>query len=688
MIKKISWWQVIALLVIICGTALIIWSAEQQDENLRRELLLNTRLAATGISADEISNLTGSATDLSLPEYLEVKKKLGDIHRADPHARFVYLLGQRQDGTIFFHADSEPPESEDYSPPGEVYHEASDSLYHVFTTGNEDDEGPESDRWGTWVSGFVPILDPATGNVIAVLGIDIDAKAWILIVISNILPILIATSLVLLILLISTMFQQRIDNERRRIGLSEESLRISEERFRSFVENANDIVYSLTQEGILIYISPNWKEVLGHEPAEVTGQPIDMFIHPEDLQKYHIFFKQVIETGKKQEGIEYRIQHKTGQWRWHTTNASPIHDSSGTIISCLGIARDITKRKKAEQALQESETKYREFFTTSRDCVFITQPDGRWIDFNDVALELFGFDSRAELFNVPIPLLYRDPDERKFLLSTIEQQGFVKEYPVQFKRKDETIIDTLVTTVRLLNQDGITKAYIGTIRDITEQKKAEKALRKVLEERETLLKEIHHRVKNNIQVISSLLNIQSRTTNNVQVKEILRDAQNRIKSIAMVHEQLYRTKELDKIDYGTYLAGIIKSMSVAYGLNPTDIEIMVSAEQVFLNMDQAVPCSLIINEMITNSFKHAFPERGKGKIWIDIKTDGGDIILQYRDNGIGITDNSLMERTGSLGMQLIMGLTMQLQGTIEMDTQMGSGYILKFPHKTRDEGGT
>ena len=170
-----------------------------------------------------------------------------------------------------------------------------------------------------------------------------------------------------------------------------------------------------------------------------------------------------------------QMELKIGE-RWFVVTADPILDETGKLVGAVHNIRDITECKRAEEALGESEERYREFFTTSRDCVFITSPDGRWIDFNDATLELFGFESREELSKASIFSLYANPEERSAFLQLIEREGYVKEYPLLLKQKDGTVIDTIITTVPIQNPDGSTKAFIGTIRDVTERKRAEEAL--------------------------------------------------------------------------------------------------------------------------------------------------------------------------------------------------------------------
>jgi len=206
-----------------------------------------------------------------------------------------------------------------------------------------------------------------------------------------------------------------------------------------------------------------------------------------------------------------------------------------------------------------------------------------------------------------------------------------------------------------------------------------------LKEKEYLLKEIHHRVKNNLQVISSLLSMQARKTDDPKVKDTLTDSQNRVKSIALVHEKLYQSKSLDRIEYGDYLSKIIQYLFESFNVNPGQITWKANAKDVYVSIDQAVPCSLIINEMITNSIKYAFPQGRKGEITISFTLEDHHYILDYRDNGVGVPPGANLERAGSLGMQLINGLTRQLDGTLAIDTSAGVHYTIIFPQKQKGE---
>ncbi len=179
--------------------------------------------------------------------------------------------------------------------------------------------------------------------------------------------------------------------------------------------------------------------------------------------------------------------------------------------------------------------------------------------------------------------------------------------------------------------------------------------------------------------------MQSRKATDPKEKETLTESQNRVKSIALVHEGLYQSKSLDKIDYGEYLKKLVTHLFESFSIDPARIKRTISAKDVYVNIDQAVPCSLILNEMLTNSFKYAFPEGRSGEITILFTLEGTNYTLDYRDNGVGIPEGTRLERSGSLGMQLITGLTRQLDGNITIDTTSGVHYTIIFPKKQKGE---
>ncbi|NEQ18470.1 MAG: hypothetical protein F6K44_34385 [Moorea sp. SIO3E2] len=217
--------------------------------------------------------------------------------------------------------------------------------------------------------------------------------------------------------------------------------------------------------------------------------------------------------------------------------------------------------------------------------------------------------------------------------------------------------------------------------DITERKQAENQVRASLTEKEVLLKEIHHRVKNNLQIISSLLRLQSRKVEDPQALSLFKDSQHRVQSMALIHQQLYQSPNLAQINFGKYIQTLTNNLFRSYGINPQTIALNIEVTTAPLTIDVAIPCGLIINELVSNSLKYAFPENQEGKMEISLSSDQqGQLILKVSDNGIGLPDNLDFQSTKSLGLSIVRNLTAQLGGNIILDCSQGTRLEIKFPH--------
>ena len=215
--------------------------------------------------------------------------------------------------------------------------------------------------------------------------------------------------------------------------------------------------------------------------------------------------------------------------------------------------------------------------------------------------------------------------------------------------------------------------------EITQRQQAEVIIKKSLKEKEILLKEIHHRVKNNLLVVSSLLEFQTDYIKDPDIISMFTDSQNRIYSMALIHEQLYKSKDLAKLDFGKYLESLVENLIQTYNLNQQSIQFHLDIKQVDLNIETAHPCGLIVNELISNAIEHGFPEQRKGNIWITLQQDSTQITrLNIRDDGIGFPDDLDFRETESLGMQLVCTLTQQLEAEIEMKRSQGTSFNLIF----------
>lgn len=211
------------------------------------------------------------------------------------------------------------------------------------------------------------------------------------------------------------------------------------------------------------------------------------------------------------------------------------------------------------------------------------------------------------------------------------------------------------------------------------RREAEERLKKSLEEKEILLKEVHHRVKNNMQIISSILKMQQRQVEDPKLKEVLEESQNRIRSMALVHENLYSTKNLAKILFSNYVRSMAGNLSHTFSGSQNNIRLQFDVEDVYMPLDIGIPCGLIINELLSNSFKYAFPDNNNGIISIRLKNINNDNYeLIVSDNGIGIDGSFDIKKTKSLGMKIVTKLVQQIEGNLDYDFSNGTRFTIKF----------
>jgi two-component sensor histidine kinase len=214
---------------------------------------------------------------------------------------------------------------------------------------------------------------------------------------------------------------------------------------------------------------------------------------------------------------------------------------------------------------------------------------------------------------------------------------------------------------------------------VTERVKDEEKLRASLDEREVMLREIHHRVKNNIQIISSLIRLQSRYIKDEKALELLDESQNRIRSMALIHEKLYQSRDFSRIDFSDYIAKMLTHLFAMYKVETSRIRRRVDAAKVHLDINRAIPCGLIINELVTNALKHAFPGDRGGEVLVRMRASVGDRHeLTVKDNGVGLPEGFDLRQKGSLGFQIISDLVKQLDGSIEVRNDGGTEIVIRF----------
>ncbi|MFO8085852.1 MAG: PocR ligand-binding domain-containing protein [Desulfobacterales bacterium] len=453
----------------------------------------------------------------------------------------------------------------------------------------------------------------------------------------------------------------------------------SEERLRLARMATNDVIWDWD----IINDSQQWNEsgagVFGWTDIVKYPQTAGWWVkrvHPEDRQRIEKgFFAVVDNPAKNHWQDEYRFQKADGSYAQVMDRGYVLRSSQGRAIRMIGAMLDITKRIEAENAIRESEQKYRMLFEETLNPILVVDENKRYIDANKAALEFLECD-REKLLNRNV-WDFAPPDKSDNMKH--DHAPFMRSRTVEREYVVHGAVKTLMLNVLPLEIKDKTVLY-GIGQDITERKQAEKIIKTSLKEKETLLKEVHHRVKNNMQVISSLLNLQIRKNKDKQVKKALMDCQGRIGSMACAHEMLYNSPSLSVIICQDYISKLANNILQSYQTDLRRVKLTVDAKNITLGIQQASTLGLIINELLSNSLKYAFPKNMQGRIMIRLRMSEQKMMeFVFSDNGIGIPEELDWQNTKSLGLNLIVLLAEnQLGGAVSLERREGSCFTIKF----------
>jgi two-component system, sensor histidine kinase PdtaS len=309
------------------------------------------------------------------------------------------------------------------------------------------------------------------------------------------------------------------------------------------------------------------------------------------------------------------------------------------------------------------------FLESAPDAIVVVDAEGRMVKVNRLTELMFGFD-RAELLGNKVEMLVPPRYRHSHVRHREQYSALPKTRPMGMGRsltgikKDGSEFPIEISLSPFQNDQG--SLVISIIRDITERRRAEELIEASLREKEVLLKEIHHRVKNNLQITSSLLKLQSGYIQDGRAREMFADSQNRIRSMALVHEKLYQSSDLSRIHFADYIGSLATLLFRTYGVDQQRIHLHCGGEGIFLSVETAVPCGLIVNELLSNCLKHAFPADRSGEIWIQLVAQGeGFLQLTVADNGVGLPEGLDLVHVDTLGLQLVRTLAQQLDGAFE-----------------------
>jgi len=384
----------------------------------------------------------------------------------------------------------------------------------------------------------------------------------------------------------------------------------------------------------------------------------------------------------QKEGTTAEMSHKTkgGDVREVELNVVPVIQSAENNYLTIW-ARDITDQKKAKRRIRESEERWKQLVSENPQPIQITQ-DAVITFINNAGVELYGGRSQDDLIGRSVydfsdPERIEEIENRKKRLENGNPVDEVFEHKINCLDGEERYVQ--IYSIPTVYEDKPTIQSV--IYDVTDQKKKEHRIKASLDEKETLLKEIHHRVKNNLAIISGLLELQVLNTEDQSTIGILRDSQQRIKSMAMIHEKLYESEALADIGFDRHLRELVESIRQTYSSDEYDVDISYDLDPASLEIEQAIPCSLIVNEMVVNCYKHAFAPDGQGTIKLASKYEEPKLTITIQDDGLGLPEDFDIDNQNTLGMNLIQTLTGQLDGDVQFTSlgkNQGTEFELRF----------
>ncbi len=451
---------------------------------------------------------------------------------------------------------------------------------------------------------------------------------------------------------------------------------------RAIFESGSQLMWTVNKKISLTSFNKNYADVIyelyGIYP-KLNSTP-GKYEKKADTEEYRRFWDGKYEEVFKGKSVEFYTERTSvsGKRTHRYIFLHPIYNEKNEVIeaSCLGY--DISEQKKAEEEILNKQSQLSAIINTTVDIIFSMDRNYALIEFNQVikksVKERTGKDLKrgTNLFDVIPANLHAE-------LKNAYDRAL----------NGERIVATEIFLVS--GQERIYEAHYNPIkkagkitgvavfsRDITEQKRNEEEILKSLKEKDVLLKEVHHRVKNNLQVISSILNLQTAYLKDKGTINILKECQNRIKTMAFIHESLYQNKDFSQINFSEYIVTLVKNLFYSFETDRQKIRANFDVDEIHLSLDTSIPCGLIVNELVSNALKYAFSEGGEGAVFVQLKKDGEKIKMVISDNGVGMPKHIDYKNTETLGLQLVSTLVEQISGNIRMKRNKGTIFEIIF----------
>lgn len=433
-------------------------------------------------------------------------------------------------------------------------------------------------------------------------------------------------------------------------------------------------------------------------------------IHPDDREKVNKAYLDSVNNKNVYE-IEHRLLYEDNTIGYVLEKGETFYDEAGNPLKSIGTVQDITSRVIYENKLKESEEKFRAISNQTTEGITVADLDGNYVFVNPAFCRMSGYTEQELLSMTVFDMKAKNQDHSTFNKSKGQMEGMPMRVILQRKDGTEYITEIIGDRITIDNKELV----LGTIRDVTERERAENEILKLNENlelivkdrteklnktvadlhleiqnrinaeerikdslalKEILLREITHRVKNSLQIISSLVNLQKSTVEEKHTIDLLSQVSHRIQSLALIHETLYRSDEFEKVRFKDYISSL--NLYITKTFYSPNITFETEIDDIILPLDMATNCGMISMELITNAMKYAFPENQNGKILISLKTKGNECRLSIQDNGIGYPADSDFTDTKTLGMQLVNSLVDQLDGKINLIRDSGTTFEIRF----------
>ena len=463
---------------------------------------------------------------------------------------------------------------------------------------------------------------------------------------------------------------------------TEKKLILRTGRLTAILENTSHLIWSVDRHKRVLSYNRNFSDkVLEKYGIHIKeGDRIDLLIKSEKLKKEYIeTWYPRYDRAFKGEGIEFERfeKDKKNNQIYRQVFINPIYDNKKKVTEVSCIAHDITEAKVYEQKLKAQSAKLNSIFESSHHYIWSIDTKQRLTSFNKNY-----FDLVANIYNTkPFiglelnrGILSKDKEYNKVLEGYYNQAFKGKPANFELETLDKNLhriyLDIFLNPIF---ENNVVVEVSGIAHDVTEKKTTQQKIEQSLKEKEVLLKEVHHRVKNNMQVISSILNLQSSYVSDEYTLSLLKESQNRIKTMAYIHESLYQNKSFTSVNFSAYVSTLVNNIIHSYELNQGKVKVNLDLDKINLSLDNSIPAGLIINELVTNALKHAFKNQENGHITISLKSKNNTVYLEVKDDGSGLNPNIDVKNTNTLGLQLVNALVDQMEAKVDFQSEKGKG---------------